>query len=200
MSAPTLSIVTPTQGRPTLERMLDSGVGQLAPGDQWLVVVDRHEMADIEEHRIAQRLHRYGPQVCGLTHDAGRHSWGHDQANHGMARATGNWLVFQDDDDGFAPGALDAIRHAIAEHGPAPLLFRFEAYFGDRPLVWQRKGVIAPGMIGGHCLVVPNDPARLGRWEPHHAGDFDFVYGTLAKWRPVEPVWIDTVISIQRPA
>lgn len=198
--SPPLSIVTPTQGRPTLERMIASGRDQLLPGDEWLIVIDAHEMTTEAVHAVARRIGAACPGCRALSFDAGRHSFGHDQLNDGIEEARGDWLVFQDDDDVFTPGALDRIREAIASLPvPGPLLFRFEAYFGNRPIVWQRRGVIAPGTIGGHCLVVPNDPQRLGEFGPEHAGDFAFVRRTLDRWAPLEPVWVDAIITIQRP-
>lgn len=196
---PTLSIITPTQGRAALERMLDSGVGQLRQGDEWLVVIDRHEMALRDEQAIVHRITPYPYQVRVLRHDAGCHDWGHSQINHGMRRATGQYLTFLDDDDRVCPGALDAIRDAIAAlRRPGPLLFRFLANFGR--VVWQKEGVIAPGMVGGHCLVVPNVPDLLGVWDSSYEGDYAFVNETLEHWGRVGvlPVWVDRLIYRQR--
>jgi hypothetical protein len=53
-------------------------------------------------------------------------------------------------------------------------------------------------MIGGHCLVTPNDPARTGLWSDRYEGDFDFVESTLALWAPVEPIWRNEVITLAR--
>lgn len=196
---PTLSIVSPTQGRPTLERMLDSGVGQLRHGDEWLVVVDRHELGIADQRAIAQRIVPYVYQVHSLSHDAGRHDFGHSQINHGMALASCDWLVHMDDDDVFIGGALDTIRRTIASlNGPRPLLFRFESHFPRRPLIWQRAGQLAPGTVGGHCLVHPNIAGAIGRFTGRYEGDYDAIRETIDLWGGrVE--WVDAVIARCRP-
>jgi glycosyltransferase involved in cell wall biosynthesis len=196
---PTLSIVTPTQGRPTLERMIASGRDQLLPGDEWLVVIDAHEMAREAVYAVARRVGAACPQCRALSLDVGYHDHGHSQINHGMEEARGDWLVHMDDDDVFTVGALDAIRRAIAAlDGPRPLLFRFEAPFGRRPLIWQRAGVLAPGTVGGHCLVHPNIAGAIGHFTSRYEGDYDCIRETLDLWGGrVE--WVDAVIARCRP-
>lgn len=198
MQPPTISIILPTQGRPTLERTLDSVRDQLLPGDEVLIVVDTHEMPWADWWTIALRVQAYGPQFVALTCDAHRRSHGHDQINYGMALATGDYLSFQDDDDVYTPGALAAMREAATEHPGRPLLFRFRSQLGGL-VFWRFAGLVAEATIGGHCLVVPNDPARLGKWGDHYEGDFSMIVETLALWEPVKPVWVDHIISVARP-
>jgi hypothetical protein len=49
-------------------------------------------------------------------------------------------------------------------------------------------------MVGGHCMVVPNVPEKLGQWTDRYEGDFDFIEDTLKRWEPLEPVWRQEVI------
>jgi glycosyltransferase involved in cell wall biosynthesis len=198
---PTLSIVTPTQGRPTLERMIASGRDQLLPGDEWLVVVDRHELGIADQRAIARRIVPYVFRVHSLSHDAGRHDFGHSQINHGMAHASGNWLVHLDDDDVFTPGALAAIRAAIvALPAPCPLLFRFVTPWGQT--LWQPqdrdRGTVREGAIGGHCLVHPNAPGKIGQFTPRYEGDYDAIRETIDLWGG-RVAWVDAVIARCRP-
>ena len=179
-----LSIIVPTPDGDGLETLFDSLEWQLGPDDEVLVVRDTFEgVAFIPTFRWAQVI----------DHDAGHHCWGHCQINEGMRHATGDYLVFIDDDDCFPDGALDAIRRAAAEQpSPRPLMFRF----------WSRRhGMYLPprhevkeSAIGGHAIVVPNIPTRLGQWGERYAGDFDFIVETLALW-PDGPAWYDDVIA-----
>lgn len=198
MQPPTISIIIPSQGRPTLERTLDSVRDQLLPGDEVIVVVDSHGMGAPEFFAIEARIAPYGSQFVVTDCDAGYHNHGHAQLNNGMDCAHGDYLSFQDDDDVYTPGALAAMREAAVAHPGHPLLFRFRSYLNGL-VFWRFAGLVAEATIGGHCLVVPNDPARLGKWGDHYEGDFSFLKSTLDLWRPIEPVWIDKIIAIARP-
>lgn len=115
-----------------------------------------------------------------------------------MTLAKGDYILFQDDDDIYAPGALVNVHRAVRRIPPAPHLFRFRAARFGGAAIWQQKGVVREGMIGGHCMVVPNDPARLGQWTDRYVGDFDFIEETLRLWEPIAPVWREEVIVLAR--
>lgn len=200
MKTPTLTLIIPTQGRPTLERTLDSVRDQLLPGDEVLVVIDTHEMSLTDRHAIAHRITPYPYQVRVLEYDAGRHDHGHSQINHGMARATGDYLAFNDDDDIFEVGALAVMREAATAHPGRPLLFRFRSHLGGT-VFWLQPGLVRQACIGGHCCVFPNDPAHLGKWGDHYEGDFTFLKSSLDSWAAADiaPVWCEPIIAIARP-
>lgn len=138
------------------------------------------------------------PHWRWLEHNAGRAAWGHPQINFGMTQAQGDYLVFQDDDDVFAPDALVNIRRA-ARHlaPPRPLIFKFKIARAGGLVLPQGK-VVEENKIGGHCLVVPNEPTRLGTWTDRYAGDWDFIEETLRLWEPLEPVFRPEVIAYAR--
>lgn len=129
-----------------------------------------------------------------LEHDAGRMAWGHPQINFGMEHAEGDYLLFQDDDDVYYPDALINVRRAVRHSEPRPFLFKFRAQRAGGRTYWVEKGKVEMGWIGGHCMVVPNVPEKLGRWTDRYEGDFDFIRETLELWHPVEPVWRQEVI------
>lgn len=201
MASLSIIIPTPGGGRP-LKRCLKSIASQpLLPGDEVLVVGDTTDgpLPDVEA-LVAD----FGPPYRYLTLDTEEHSWGHDQINHGMTVATGEYLVFQDDDDVFTEGAFGSIRLAIeecrAKHGEdRPHLFRFVTRF--RTLVWGAHPVLAQDHVGGHCAVFPNKKAYLAPWGPHYQGDYSFIRDTLDKWPGGDGavVWREEVISLARP-
>ena len=188
----TLSIIVPTPDGGNLPALADSLRGRLYPGDEVLVVGDTfhgqplgHVMKFVEEQ----------PQWRWLEHDAGRAAWGHPQINHGISQARGDYIAFQDDDDVYRRDAMVNIHRAIRHlDPPRPLLFKFKAArFGGRTF-WIRKGLVELGTIGGHCIVVPNVPDKIGRWTDRYEGDFDFIEETLRLWEPLQPVWKEQVI------
>ena len=199
MSGPTLSIIVPTAGRPTLARTLDSFAGQLLPGDECIVVGDTFDGPLPETEAICRDY----PFVRYVEHASSAHFFGHPQYEYGQELAKGAWLFGQDDDDIFTPDAFDAIRSAIAAlPAPCPLLFRFRSYWGMT--FWDTPGLLAQARIGGHCLVQPNVPGKVGQRNVEgryrYESDYDWIIDTVARWHPVPPVWVDAVISVARPA
>jgi glycosyltransferase involved in cell wall biosynthesis len=183
--AASLSIIVPTHDGEGLGDLFASLEGQMRDGDELLLVLDTHGgRPDVGA------LPAY---VRTLEYDAHHHCWGHCQINAGMQHATGDYLVFIDDDDCFPDGALDAIRRAIAEQRDArPLMFQFWSRRHGRTLPPRHE--VRESAIGGHCIVPPNIGARLGRWSCRYAGDYDFIVSTLALWND-GPAWYDEVIA-----
>jgi glycosyltransferase involved in cell wall biosynthesis len=199
---PTLSFVVPTAGRPSLRRTLESAAPQILPGDEVVVVGDTCDGPLPRTEAICRDF----PFARYLEHAGEDHWWGHPQFEAGQAAARGDWLGAQDDDDIWTPGAFAAMRAAIAHCGaePRPLLFRFRSYWGGA-VFWHTPGPewVRRGHIGGHCLVTPNLPGKLGdrhvRGIYRYEADFDWIADTLRKWAPVQPLWCDTIIAEQRP-
>lgn len=188
-----LSIIVPTPDGGNLPALADSLRKQLYPGDEVIVVGDTFNLA--ARNPALREWVEAQPQWRWEEHDAGYMGWGHPQINYGMSRAKGDYILFQDDDDVYAPGALVNVHRAVKHlDPPRPLLFRFRAArYGGMP-IWQQKGRIEEGWIGGHCIVVPNVPEKMGKWTDRYAGDFDFIEETLRLWQPLEPVWKEQVI------
>lgn len=200
MKTPTISILIPTQGRPTLERALDSVAGQLLPGDEVLVVIDSHEMDRTDVRAICLRLVPYVvriDQLRILAHDAGGHDWGHSQINQALTVATGDYIHANDDDDIYLPGSLAVMREAIVAHPGRVFLFRFRSYLGGT-VFWLVPGLLERNTIGGHCLLQPRIAGKVGQMSAAYAGDFDWIVDTLAR-HDEPPVWVDHVICEQRP-
>ena len=183
-----LSIIVPTHDGEGLDTLFASLDGQLRPHDQVLVIGDTcdGELPEVER-QVVQAGHTF------YAHNAGHHCYGHCQINAGLAHATGDYLLFIDDDDCYPAGALDTVRRAIAAQvAPRPLIFQFWSRRHGRTLPPSHQ--IRESAIGGHAIVVPNIPDKLGRWGERYAGDYDWIVSTLQHW-PDGPVWIDEVIA-----
>lgn len=180
-----LSIIVPTHDGDGLDTLFASVVDQLYHDDEVLVIGDAYEGdPGMPPPLTAMRY---------LAIDTGHHCWGHCQINYGITQARGDYLIFIDDDDCFPDGALDAIRRAIAEQEqPRPLMFKFYSRRHGRTL--PPGHYVQESAIGGHAMVVPNIPEKLGKWGERYAGDFDWIQSTLALW-PDGPAWYDDVIA-----
>lgn len=134
-------------------------------------------------------------------------TFGNHQRNRLLGTATGRLIAWQDQDDQFFPGALTGVVSLARQHPGKPLIFKMQVCSdrnGSPPRVlWEERGRVERHRIGGHMLVVPNEPALLGRWEPEtmYSADFDFISETLKRFASVghEPVWSDMFISNLRP-
>jgi glycosyltransferase involved in cell wall biosynthesis len=178
VSAPLLSVVVPTIGRPTLERTLRS-LRYQAPSSTLEIVV----VGDTHQATYARALGTV-PYLCDqfearyLEHDGGLHCVGQPQRQRGQAAAHGLWLAWLQDDDVWAANALATIRPFLAY--VRPLLFRAETRHGGT--VW-REPRLEHGNVDANCLVVPNVPARLGRWLNHYDGDYAMIAHTVGLWQ-----------------
>lgn len=201
MSTPKLSILIPTQGRPTLERCLASYAPQLRRGDEVLVMIDTHQMETNTLDHIARRVGEFGKQFKPWGHDAGHHCYGHCPNNRGIELAReGSYLVWNDDDDIATGDALALVRAGIMEHAePRPHIFCFRAPWGQ--VLGTQVGHIAEGHIGGHQFVTPNIPGKVGRWSCRYQGDYDLIRSTLTLWgNDAAAAWHPgSVIAVARP-
>lgn len=200
-----ITMIVPTQGRATLERLLGSVKDQgLTDGDEVIVAIDAHEMSAEAQQEIADRVEAVAAGSPGswrtIAVDAGRHTWGHDQINAALDMAApGNYIHANDDDDIYAPGAFDAIRRAAAadlEQGtPHVHIFRFQAWFGQ---VLPKGEQLMEGGVGGHSLVTPNLPGKVGRMTARYAGDWDWIKDTVERWGD-DVAFHQDIIAIARP-
>lgn len=180
-----LSVILPTIGRPGLEPALQSITSQWLPGDEVLVVGATpaiQAMAEKYQCRFVQ---------CPPGKD-----WGHSERNMASPLAHGEYVAHLDDDDVWAPGARAAIEAGIMASPPGhPLMFKMEFANGGR--LWD-KPLLRYGNVGTPMIVLPNEPAKFGRWANRYGGDFVFM-STLG-WTPDELIWREDVIALIRPA
>lgn len=161
----TFSIIVPTIGRPTLNKTILSITNQILPGDQLLV-------------------------ICDNTDD-----WGKTPRTVGLNMATGNYLLFMDDDDIYTPDAFSIIRNAIMKNPDSLHMFRMVRHKDILPI---NKTVIS-GEVSTQMFICPNNKAKLGIWGSGHDGDCEFVRSTCDLYPKNALIWHDEIICHYRP-
>jgi glycosyltransferase involved in cell wall biosynthesis len=171
---PTFSIIVATAGRPSLRRTLASITPQLEPGDEIMVVCD----------------------ASGDAGDTPRMS--------AMPRARGTHLAFLDDDDVYAPDALEKMRRFAREHPGRIGIFKMEHPAGTTH--WREgEPELRYANVSTQTFLVPNVPGKLGRWQEgaprpgggEYAGDYVFITETARLQG--DPVFVDEVTVYARP-
>jgi glycosyltransferase involved in cell wall biosynthesis len=155
------SVIVPTSGRPSLVQTLASIVEQLEPGDE--VIVLRDDSDDL----------------------------GDTPRNEAMPRARGTHLLFMDDDDQYAKGALARIRRFAEEHPGRIGIFRMR--YLDGRLLW-RHPALEYRNVSTQLFVVPNVPGKLGRWERRGATIGDYVFISETAKLMGEPIFRDEIV------
>lgn len=194
-----LSIIVATEGRPTLARMAQSMVDAgIRPCDEVVVVTD----GKVETKRALACL---PASVIVKKHPATdeKHRAG-VLRNYGMPLASGNFLMFMDDDDVYTHGALDRVRYHIGRTrgGTGPMLFRMVAHWGET--LWRSFGKwqqnpVSFRNVSTQMFVIPNRPKRLGEWGAQRGSDWHFISTTLHKWPKGSVILVDDVICVCDP-
>lgn len=158
---PSLSIILPTCGRVSLRYMLNSIKPQLGPLDECLVIGDGPQ----PEAFAAVCAMRDARFVYFETKKTGQ--FGNFQRDFGMAIATGDFLMFCDDDDVLHQDALDVVRAAVATEPNVAHSFLAEWRDG-----YTRGDV-------GAAFVPPNIKEKLGKWDTdQYEADQEFIAET----------------------
>jgi glycosyltransferase involved in cell wall biosynthesis len=177
VTEPTISIIVPTSGRPTLTRTLASIAPQLRPGDEIIVVRD----------------------ATGDSGDTPR--------TDAMRRARGTHLAFLDDDDVYLPDGLEKMRRFARANPGRIGIFKMEHHTGtthwrkDEPVLRymnvSTQNLLVPNVPGKlgrwQKQVQPASP------DATYAGDYVFLTETIAL-QGEEPLFVDEVTVYFRPA
>jgi len=157
----TISYIIPSCNRPTLSRAIDS-----------------IEMRD-------------GDEICVEFDVPKSGKWGNPQRNKAIARATGDYLAFMDDDDRYLPGYRDTFEKVIKENPGKPVLFRQR--YPNKDVIWKTKEVL-PGNVSTVMMLVPNKPEMLYEWEGGR-NMADFIFINRWKWNEEDIVWREEIIA-----
>jgi len=163
MDEVTFSVIGPTRGRTTLRGTLRSIAPQLEPGDEVIVRCTRDE------------------------------DFGNAARQSMVERAKGTHLIFMDDDDQFAEGALTTMRRFAREHPGRIGIFRMR--YLDGSVLWSEP-VLRLRNVSSQMLCVPNVPGKLGRWEsPEYprVADYEFVKATAELQG--EPIFREEIVA-----
>jgi glycosyltransferase involved in cell wall biosynthesis len=176
---PSICVITPTIGRPTLRQTLESGAADLGIDDLWLVLGDGPQP---EALKICQQVD-FNCQSAFLESQDIRGDYGNSLRDQAMSIAKQDYFIFLDDDDIFAPNAIGIIKREIKEHYPRPIMFRM--INGNGEIIWRTREVTA-GNVGGSMFCCPNTPGKLGTWAngSGHRSDFNFIEETLKLYGP----------------
>jgi glycosyltransferase involved in cell wall biosynthesis len=159
----TFSVIVPTRGRKTILPALQSITEQLEPGDEVLVRCSRDE------------------------------DFGNAARRSMIERAKGTHLLFMDDDDQFARGALATMRRFARENPGRIGIFRMR--YLDGRVLWTEP-VLRLRNVSSQMLCVPNVPGKLGRWESAEyprVADYEFVRATAELQG--EPIFRDEIVA-----
>ena len=168
---PNITVIVPTFGRTTLTTVVRDIVGQMHPGDQFIVAGDGP--APSAEARVAEcdGLVEY----VGSPERAG--DYGCTPFDKAMPLARGHAIWFIGDDDRYPPGSLDAIRKAVAQQPDVVHVFSMMCI--GRKL----SRSLEVRYISGQQMVVPNRP-DLPQWKHFPSGhvqvsDFHWIHRVI---------------------
>jgi glycosyltransferase involved in cell wall biosynthesis len=172
---PSVSVVIPTIGRPSLRRAVQSALDQTCPATELIIVADTDETLDFpSEDRIIvlKNTFRRGPGHCRQV---------------GIDAARGSVIALLDDDDEWHPAKLERQLHAVRVEADDPWVVSARMRVlgpGSRQRVWPRR-LITPGQsvaeylfrfgelrLGGaelqsSTLCFPTALAQAVRWDSH---------------------------------
>lgn len=189
-----ISVIIPTIGRATLRRTLESVVAAgVSQHDEVIVVADGHRPAAEAMVREFARCIPVRYYETEETRDVG-----HPQRNRGMEIASGTHFSFMDDDDAYAPGALETIRRRVVEAPGAMWFFRMRAIDPSIPwrVLWERREVVYAN-FGTPMIVAPRAVVAAGcRWGPGRGGDYRFA---AACARVATVRWAEEIVALIRP-
>ncbi len=175
--------VIATAGRKSLKKAVQSILPQLNENDYLTIIFDG---CPVDEKVYAGARCKvdvyYEPKALG--------HWGHGARNKYQNTLPGDYIFNGDDDDMWAPSAMEKIRKHCTEKKMYVFQFMFNQSRFPRP-PW-RTGVGRVGTPNGVYANIGDFP----EWVPIYGGDGMF-YEKLAEKLEVE--WIEEVIYIVRP-
>lgn len=161
---PRISVVIPSLGRPSLPKTLASLRPQVHEGDQAIVVFD-----GMPDKFLLRDIQFYAPTV--MIHEAGpSNDWGATPRTIGQNVASGDLLLWMDDDDWYEPHALSTLRSHYAEGRQSITIFGMTGVPATE---------IKLGKIGTQMFAIPRS-LNLGKWGSEYTGDYDFISSTVA--------------------
>lgn len=151
---PSLSLICPTIGRTTLERLFESVIPQMKDGDEFIIVGDGM-LPDEAYHSIGYYLARCWKKVRYIELPERVGDFGCSPCDKGISEAKGDAIFVIGDDDWTAPGAFDAIRAAVLDRPDVPHLFAMHHTSSTL------QGSLTCGLVSSQQMVVPRDMDKM---------------------------------------
>lgn len=189
---PSLSVVIPTIGRPSLADAIESLLAEgLGTADEIIVIGEGPQPT-------ARKIVELFSGRVSITYLENQSDVINTNRNVAQLLATRTHLMFLDDDDRSVDGAIRCIIDEISQNPNRVLLFR-ERCKNPRHTwneVWRKKEIVL-GNVGTQMVVVPNVRKRLGKWGCFKTGDYNFIRSTVDLWPGKDDgvVWVDRVIA-----
>jgi hypothetical protein len=118
-----------------------------------------------------------------------------------VEESTKDYLVWQDDDDVFTDGAIEAIRGRCEAKPGHPLIFKFMVF--DGIILWDEhtKGAVRESFITGQQMVAPNVEGRVGKCTDRRLYDHDFIRSTVDLYpgKEKDVYWCPELIGLWSP-
>jgi glycosyltransferase involved in cell wall biosynthesis len=156
-----------------------------------IVVADEGDEA---ARRIFDEVSADRPLWRFVEHPATDGGYGYPQRARGLAVASGEYLLFIDDDDVYTRRAFARISQAVTANPGRIVIFRMDIHGSLR---WRTHlPVLREKNVGMEMVAIPNIRGKLGGFASplRYASDFDFIAETVAIQG--DPVWRKDVIVI----
>lgn len=132
-----------------------------------------------------------GDEVLVIQHHPPSGKWGNPERKEGIAKATGDYIAFMDDDDYYVPGHRQIMTTAMAENPGVPNLFRMQ--YPNGKILWQQRMVI-PGNVSSQMILVPNIKSMFYKFlfpDGTNMGDYYFI----SRWKFPNIIWRPEIIA-----
>jgi glycosyltransferase involved in cell wall biosynthesis len=144
---PKFSIVTPTIMRITADRTMASVDAQTSSDYEHIVVIDGAEPAELSAHAAERWASPRRKFIrCGARHN----DCGATCRNIAAHQATGDYILYLDDDDYYVPDAIETLVRLVGDRGP------------------EAMGVFPITMGGVRWLVLPPGECRTATCQIYH--------------------------------
>jgi glycosyltransferase involved in cell wall biosynthesis len=194
---PLISVITPaSRGVKDLSHIIRDFRNQTLPKALWehIIVYDGKVPTDVQA-LMDQHKNDYGLKFVSIEKDIGdmAKSPGTKPRNHGLNMATGDYVVFCDDDDRYKDVYLETLIMGMVENSIAVVQMSCQEsrmYRNGNP----RRIVLVPEVgltefpiichVGTPCFIIPRKWALEDPWrhEPEH--DFRFIKRIVEKHKP----------------
>lgn len=199
---PSLTVIIPCSGRPSILATLESIAEQNCPMRTEVVISNDGDHANV---RDAYEKFRPVIDLRMQTWEFQHFDWGGHGRNKAMRLVRTSHIAYMDDDDIYTPGAFEAIYRRLLLDPFVPHMFRIK-WWESGHFVWCEPGevsrkVMSNGLlnVASLCFVHPHIKGRYAFWPGTWPGELDFMLETLTHYPQGVMKWNEDVIAHVRP-